>query len=756
MVFYLELERTWMMIKWAEMALEELTADEDRFRAAFVHAAFGMVLAGRDGRFTHVNPAFCALTGYTEWDLMTLDFLAVTHPEDRHDSARQLRRLMDGGCASLVLEKRYVTKSGGVTWAKTSISLVPGADGGPDHFVALFEDITESKRTGDLLEYQASHDALTGLPNRARLWKSMEAAVAAARTRGGTAALLWIDLDRFKDINDTFGHHYGDQVLKDLNPRLWAGLRETDLVARLGGDEFAILLPGADREGAVRVAERVLAELCRPIEVNGHRIDLGASIGIALFPEHGQDAETLMRRADVAMYAAKRSRAGLTVSAAGQSHSTPRRLELVAELRQGIEDGQLLLHYQPKVDLRTGRVLGAEALVRWQHPRDGLIPPDLFIPLAEQTGLIRPLGLWVLDAALARCAEWSKAGLDLSVAVNLAADSLQDPRLDEMVAAMLRRAGVAPGRLTLEVTESAMMADPARAKEVLGRIHEAGVRVAIDDFGTGYSSLAYLKDLPVDEVKIDQKFVSGMRGNQKDACIVRSVVDLGHNFGLRVVAEGAEDRESSDLLASWGCDVAQGYFFSRPLPPCDLRAWLTERGGRLETMTSFPASLVVLPSSLARCDAPLCEPEPPTRRNDSRQDSSAHKHERRAASRYITKDTAALIGWLDDGQGRKLTSSLTNISTDGAMIETELEPLPPPGTLVMFRLVSDVTDWVMKAKVVSITAPPPAPGRFSFRRKQERTGSKVHLAFLEPCPYDFFKASISGFVVERTGKKSIR
>jgi diguanylate cyclase (GGDEF)-like protein/PAS domain S-box-containing protein len=752
-LFNLERERTDAMIKWAEMALEELTAGEDRFRAAFAHAAFGMALARPDGRFDHVNPAFCALTGYTEWELMTRDFLAVTHPEDRQDSARQLRRLMDGEVTSLVIEKRYITKGGGATWAKTSISLVPGAGGEPEHFVALFEDITERKRTDDLLEYQAAHDALTGLPNRARLWKSMEAAVAQAREHGGTTALLWIDLDRFKDINDTFGHHYGDQVLKDLNPRLWAGLRETDLVARLGGDEFAILLPGADRQEAVGVAERVRAELCRPIEVNGHRIDLGASIGIALFPDHGQDAETLMRGADIAMYAAKRSRAGLTVYAVGQSHSTPRRLELVAELRQGIEDGQLLVHYQPKVDLRTGRVLGAEALVRWQHPRDGLISPDLFIPLAEQTGLIRPLGLWVLESALARCAEWSRTGLDLSVAVNLAADSLQDPRLDETITAMLSRAGVKPGRLTLEVTESAMMVDPARAKEVLGRIHEAGVRVAIDDFGTGYSSLAYLKDLPVDEVKIDQKFVRGMRTNQKDACIVRSVVDLGHNFGLRVVAEGAEDQESSDLLASWGCDVAQGYFFSRPLSPADLGAWLTERGGRLETMTSLPA---LLPSNRATCNPSPPEPEPADRRPDPRHSSMAGNHDRRAATRYITKDTHAVIGWIDNGTSRKITSSLTNISADGALVETELEPSPPPGTVVMFRLVSHLTDWVMNAKVVSVTPPPPAPGRFSFRKKPERTGSQIRLAFQEPCPYELFKASISGFVIERMGAKSRR
>jgi diguanylate cyclase (GGDEF)-like protein/PAS domain S-box-containing protein len=738
------------MITSVHQPHDKLTATEDRFRAAFVHAAVGMALVRSDGRFAHANPALCALTGYTECDLMRRDFLAVTHPDDRLDTGRQLQRLRDGEVTSLVIEKRYVTKRGGTTWAKTSIAMVPGQDEGPAYFIALFEDISEREGTSSLLAHQTSHDALTGLPNRARLWESMEAAVAAARSCGGTLALLWIDVDRFKDINDTFGHHYGDEVLKSFSPKLRAGLRETDLVARLGGDEFAILLQGADRQEAIRGAERVLVELRRPIEVNGHRIDLGASIGISLFPEHGPDAEMLLRRADVAMYAAKRSRLGLAIYSLGQSQSTPRRMELVAELRQGIDDGQFLLHYQPKVDLRTGRIVGAEALVRWQHPRDGLILPDLFIPLAERTGLIRPLSLWVLESALHRCAEWSKAGLDLSVAVNLAADSLQDPRLDETVAGMLRRMGVSPRQLTLEVTESAMMADPARAQEVLGRIHDAGVRVSIDDFGTGYSSLAYLKDLPVDEVKIDQKFVRGMRESRKDACIVRSVVDLGHNFGLRVVAEGAEDQESSDLLASWGCDVAQGYFFSRPLSPTNFRAWLTERRGRLETMTSLPAPpLGLVPTTPATCNVSLCEPDKTTKEREPRHDSIAGKHDRRGSTRYITKDLAVLIAWLDSGKGCKITGSLKNISTDGAMVETEPEPLPRLGDLVMFRLVDEGTDHVMRAKVVGVTTPQ-APKRSWFQKKKKETALfQVHLAFVESCPYDFFKASISGFGVER-------
>jgi diguanylate cyclase (GGDEF)-like protein/PAS domain S-box-containing protein len=751
MLLPLEAKRNCAMITCAQAAREELAVGWERFHATFLHTPFGMALATIDGRFTYVNPAFCGLMGCTERELLAQDFFAVMHPEDRQDSRRQLRQLEEGKVTSVVLEKRYLARCREATRARASISAVPGENGETDHLVILFEEIGERKLTGDLLEYQALHDSLTGLANRGRLWESLDAAIALARARSGTVALLWIDLDRFKDINDTFGHNYGDQILKQLNPRLWAGLRETDLVARLGGDEFAILLPGVERQGAVLVAERVRAELCQPMEINGYRVDLGASIGIALFPEHAHDTESLMQRADVAMHAAKRSRMGQAVYALGQSHSTPRRLELVADLRRGIEDGQLLLYYQPKIDLKSGRVIGAEALVRWRHPRDGLIPPDLFIPLAEQTGLIRQLGLWVLESALARCADWAKEGLDLSIAVNLAADSLQDPRLDETVAAMLRRSGVPPGRLTLEVTESAMMADPARARDVLDRVHEVGAKVAIDDFGTGYSSLAYLKDLPVDEVKIDQKFVRGMRENPKDACIVRSVVDLGHNFGLRVVAEGAEDQESADLLTSWGCDVAQGYLFSKPLSPSDFRDWLSERGGRFQTIASLPAPALG-PSTPAATNAAGTQPDPASGTQNAGQGALASNADRRRAVRYDTRDTSALIAWVDADQAHKVTTSLKNISADGAQVETDYEPLPARGTVVLFRLVSHVSDWVVNAKVADVRQPTRrAPRRLFALRKQPETapGTTVHLEFQEPCPYEIFKASIAGFVVAR-------
>jgi predicted signal transduction protein with EAL and GGDEF domain len=357
-------------------------------------------------------------------------------------------------------------------------------------------------------------------------------------------------------------------------------LRGGDQVARLGGDEFAILLPGADRAEAIAVTQRVLMDLSRPIEVDGRPLDIGASVGIALFPDHAQDAHSLLQRADAAMYQAKRSRAGWAVFDFDHSHGDPRRLALIADMRRAIEEGQFLLHYQPLIDLKTGHVRGVEALARWVHPTEGMIPPGRFIPLAEHTGLIRPLGLWVLDAAIRQGAEWKKEGLDLSVTVNLAADNLQDPQFYETLSSILASTGADPGRLTLEVTESAMMAYPDRAKQVLGLLRAVGVRVSIDDFGTGYSSLSYLKELPVDEVKVDKGFIKDVTDVEQAASITRAVIELGHSLGLDVVAKGVEDRPTRDLVAAWGCDTGQGYYFGRALPATEFRNWLRQSAGQ--------------------------------------------------------------------------------------------------------------------------------------------------------------------------------
>ncbi len=439
---------------------------------------------------------------------------------------------------------------------------------------ARVRSAARAKGAHDQIAILATTDSLTGLPNRNRLQEHLACCVASDRENDKFFALLLLDLDRFKEINDTFGHHYGDAVLRELNPRLSTAVRGHDTVARLGGDEFGILLPGVDRSGAVRTAERLLASLERPFVVEGQSVEIGTSIGIALYPEHGRDPATLMKRADVAMYASKRARSGHAVYTARQSDLNPERLTLISDLRRGIGEGQLLLHYQPKVDLATMRTTKVEALVRWLHPREGLIMPDQFIPQAEQMRLIKPLTLWVLETALAQCRAWHEAGIDLDVAVNLVPDSLQDSELVSTIADLLKSSGAAPDWLTLEITESAMMSDPAHARSALKRLHAMGVKIAIDDFGTGYSSLAHLKDLPVDEVKVDRSFVKDMSLNDRDACIVRTVIDLGHNLGLHVVAEGVEDSPTHALLTSLGSDIAQGYYYSRPLPATDIPDWI--------------------------------------------------------------------------------------------------------------------------------------------------------------------------------------
>jgi diguanylate cyclase len=425
------------------------------------------------------------------------------------------------------------------------------------------------------LAYQASHDGLTGLPNRSYFQGELERRMN-GRSTEGPLALLLIDLDRFKDINDSLGHHCGDLLLRALAPRLRDVVSNSGTAARIGGDEFGVFLPCADCARAVRMAEAILAALRKPMVIKGETLDVGASIGIALYPGHADDPIAMLQCADIAMYAAKRSRVGCLVYAPDRPEFQSVRVALIGELRRGIEQNQLMLHYQPKINLRTRAIEGVEALVRWLHPRDGLLPPDQFIELAEETGLIKPLTLWALHTALLQCRVWRQGGLALNVAVNLAADVVRAPDLVGMIVANLQNSDALPGWLTLEITESAIMADPTNAKLMLTRLRGMGVRIAIDDFGTGYSSLAYLKDLPVDEIKIDQSFVRELTAVGPNACIVKSVIDLGRNLGLKVVAEGAENLETVELLESLGCDCVQGIYFSQPLAPTDFTRWLAK------------------------------------------------------------------------------------------------------------------------------------------------------------------------------------
>lgn len=417
------------------------------------------------------------------------------------------------------------------------------------------------------IQHQSLHDELTDLPNRTLLRDRLRQTILAGRADAGPLALLLMDLDHFKEINDTLGHRSGDLVLREVGSRLTSSAQQSDTVSRMGGDEFAVLLPVADAAKATFAAEQILGALREPFVLEGLPIELEASIGIALYPEHGEDADALIRRADVAMYVAKAAKSGYALYVGAHDQYSPGRLALAAELRHGIESGELLLHYQPRVDCGTGGVDAVEALARWQHPQHGLMRPDQFVPLAERTGLMKGLTLWVLEAAFRQCRAWRQAGIDLGVGVNLSPRDFHDPQLPERIARLLVAGELEPAWVELEITESAVMADDARVKKNLSCLRDIGVRFALDDFGTGYSSLAHLKELPVHTIKIDKSFVSGMAVNAKDAAIVRSAIALGHNLGLHVVAEGVEDRATWNLLIALGCDGAQGNYLAPPSPP---------------------------------------------------------------------------------------------------------------------------------------------------------------------------------------------
>jgi diguanylate cyclase (GGDEF)-like protein len=420
-------------------------------------------------------------------------------------------------------------------------------------------------------ERQALHDPLTDLPNRILFRDRVQQAIALASRSKESLAVMLIDLDRFKEINDSLGHHHGDLLLKQIGPRLEKLLRETDSIARLGGDEFAILMVNVPAPAAaIHVADKVREELQKPFPVQGITLHIDASIGIALYPGHGKSVDQLLQRADVAMYMAKASGNGREVYVAQRDENSPGKLALIGELRYAIESEELLLHYQPKVHLRTGDIQGLEALVRWQHPLRGLMRSGEFVPIAENTGLIEPMTMKILKLALKQARRWQDEGIRLSVAVNLSVRNLLDPNLPQEVAKLLSQCGVEPNRLELEITESSIMSDPQRAREILIRLSAMGIRLAIDDFGTGHSSLAYLKQLPVHTLKIDKSFIINMTNDENDLVIVQSTIDLAHNLGLEVVAEGVETEEVWNKLKLLGCDLAQGYWRGRPVPAEDL------------------------------------------------------------------------------------------------------------------------------------------------------------------------------------------
>ena len=444
--------------------------------------------------------------------------------------------------------------------------------------VSAFEKMRNDVQQRRLaLEYQSLHDSLTGLPNRACLLEELHEALDTANILDKRVALMIMDLDHFKEINDTLGHPVGDQILQEVAKRLAATIDNQGLTARLGGDEFAVILHCADQGRCNDTAGAIARSLEREFQVGGHKLYVGGSVGVAIYPDHGTEVSVLMRHADVAMYLAKHTGRQTAFYDDSQDENSVLRLQLVKELKDAINNDLLELYYQPKLDLRREAIASVEALLRWNHPEHGMVPPDRIIPMAEQTGVIQKLTRWVLESALRQQVRWREAGTDINVAVNLSAYDLRDASLPETVSQLLAATTARPEKLTLEVTESAMMSDLSNATVLLSRIKEMGVGIAIDDFGTGFSSLSYLKKLPVKELKIDKSFVINMNHDENDAMIVHSTIDLAHNLGLSVVAEGVENQEILERLREQGCDFIQGYHLCRPAPPAQVERWLREQ-----------------------------------------------------------------------------------------------------------------------------------------------------------------------------------
>jgi diguanylate cyclase (GGDEF)-like protein/PAS domain S-box-containing protein len=560
--------------KRAEVALQE---SEKRMRSVLDNVSDGLATLDGTSLIESANPAVVKLFGYLEEELIgqPVDTLiATTH---RSGFVNYLQRRLKLDLPSSGAHETMGKRKNGSLFPLEFV--VSSMHVGPRHlFIATMRDISERKAHTDALEYQALHDALTGLPNRSLFGDRLRQALLAARRNQRMFGVLLLDLDRFKDINDALGHDRGDSLLQEVTARLRSVLRATDTIARLGGDEFAVLTTDAKHpDDVVSTARKILAALEGPFALGDQMVETGASIGIALYPVHGDDPGTLLRRADVAMYVAKRSGGGCSLYAPEQEAQSLRRSGLAGELRRSIPQGEMTLHYQPQVLLGSGAVYSVEALVRWNHPREGLMPPDRFIPMTEETGVIHPLTAWALDSALNQLCKWLAAGIDVSVALNVSPRIIEDHSLEEMVAQALDATKVDPRRLTLEITEGVAMA--AAAAKALHTLNEMGVRLSLDDFGTGYSSLLYLMRLPVHEIKIDRSFVAGLGTDSDSGAIVRSAVGLGHNLGLRVVAEGLQDRLAEAVLIEAGCDAAQGFLFGRPVTDAEMTTQLMTNPG---------------------------------------------------------------------------------------------------------------------------------------------------------------------------------
>lgn len=498
-----------------------------------------------------------------------------TIPEDRETVEQAWRHALTG--SHIEVESRVHAPGSSPRWFRRVFHPYVDKEGRVVRIDGLMEDATESKRAVERLHLLATTDSLTGLHNRALFHDRLTQAISAVcRESNFQVVLMLMDLDHFKEINDTLGHPVGDEILREVARRLKQALRDSDTLARLGGDEFAVLLPRTTRGHQVpeMAAKKLLECFKKPFIHEGQELYLGAGIGIVISPEHGEDVDTLMSRADIAMYGAKHRDGGFAFYDAATDSHTPQRLHLYAELRRGLENKEFILHYQPQVETLDYGIVGIEALVRWNHPRRGLILPDQFIPTAERTGLINPLTEWVMGEALRQCVRQRQQGFPIRVAVNIAGRSLQQLRLVDMITDIINDAQATSDCLEIEITENVLISDIERGSHILEQLSKMGVTISIDDYGTGQSSLAYLRKLPLHKLKIDKSFVQHMINDENDAIIVRSTIDLAHNLGYKIVAEGVEDKETFDLLALLGCNYAQGNYIAQPLTATELTSWL--------------------------------------------------------------------------------------------------------------------------------------------------------------------------------------
>ncbi len=569
---------------------ESLKQKAHQHRVVLDTVGDGILMLNRGGVIVYANPAALALLGDTTGGAIgkpighlvdPFESCAHTHPETPVPIAMTL----ETGIAQTVAYERFRHHDATtfpISYVSTPIREHAEVVGAVVVFQSL-SDASMQKAAMATLSYHAMHDPLTHLPNRALLYDRLKHALAGAQRENKRLALILLDLDRFKEVNDTLGHAAGDLLLQEVGLRLRSAVRDLDTAARLGGDEFAVLLQtGSDAQNIAVIASKISRALHMPYQVAGQTLNVRASLGVALFPDHGGSANLLLERADVAMFSAKRLKSGYALYSPEQDARSDGHIAHVGDLRQAIEGNDLRLHYQPKVSLKNGHTIGAEALVRWKHPRQGLVLPDQFIPFAEQTDLIVPLTQWVVEAALTQCHDWRKANMALPIVINVSGRDLQEADLPRRVAEALQTHHLSPDCLAMEVVESAIIFDGGRSINNLWHLKRMGIKLSIDDFGTGYSSLSYLKKLPVDEIKIDRSFIRNLTTDRDDAAIVSSTIDLAHNLGLSVVAEGVESQATWERLCDLNCDMAQGYYICRPTAAAEMGAWLTESPMGLE------------------------------------------------------------------------------------------------------------------------------------------------------------------------------